>query len=96
MKTQTESKHTPTPWHITNKGYNHYIQKNYDGTNEFTVSICSGNQGMAKANAAFIISAVNSHEALLEAAKCLVHDIEISGGKVSKFVKEAIQQAEGK
>ncbi len=101
-QTQNESKHTPTPWHVGIKqaGIIVYDEKGW--------AICDckvfhgEESGEPKENAAFIVKAVNSHEALLRAAKHALQFLDEqskenpSYAQTSKgWLREAIQQAEG-
>lgn len=93
MKKKTT--HTPTPWTtFQSQGENGAIT---DGNGNVIA------EGLTEENAAFIVRAVNSHEALLEAAKVLVNSIKWSGDinqvnlapKIS-VLRAAIAKAEGK
>ncbi len=73
MKKKLEGKHTPTPWHHeTRRGPNSQqvtFRPSTDDDNWGWAKI----EGMnAEANAAFIVRAVNSHEALLDIAKAML------------------------
>lgn len=65
MKTKEEVKHTPTPWS--------FVDTNMQTNNGLEVHRWFSAQGLplplTNANAAFIVRAVNSHEALLDALK---------------------------
>lgn len=89
-KTMTQAKHTPTPW------INHQITNNGRSQNV----ICYGDNPIAKcmggfvdsaeANAAFIVKAVNSHEALVEAILKLRDAFYVNG--TSKALKKAFEE----
>ena len=67
MKTE----HTPTPWRIGDAGHTVFGPPN--GTpSPVTIAPLSIAKGAGKANARFIVRAVNSHEALVEALTDLV------------------------
>lgn len=78
MKTDIDMKHTPTPWHlqanthVPNVGIYRDVTEKGDvhGTWE-VIAFLDNDMERARANAEFIVRAVNSHEALLEAAKLL-------------------------
>ncbi len=72
-------KHTPTPWTLSERGTLIAIKgpptkpKHRIGGFTSTVAVVSKLAGFctqARANAAYTIRAVNSHQALLEAVKC--------------------------
>lgn len=70
MKTQEETKHTPTPWKLSN-GINDFPSSLFDEHGNHLTDVKGYGQFSEQnhANAAFIVRAVNSHEALLEFAK---------------------------
>lgn len=103
------SQHTPTPWSIEGK-----LNKHQEGlliTSRDGLSIvCEMSGGLpfyeVEANAAFIVRAVNSHEALINALKevsnaanvCAAHD-QLNASywfAKQKIVNEAIAQAEAR
>jgi len=87
------SQHTPTPWTATKFGDTKATSLYADGG---TVSL--GNI-KSKDDAEFIVSAVNSHEALLEAAKLMKGILKENRNFTPdefKQVQSAIAQAEGK
>lgn len=57
-----ESKHNPTPWHISEEGF-------IMATDIQSIHSVIDDVAISKEDAAFIVRAVNSHEALLEVAK---------------------------
>jgi len=67
-----EPKHTPTPWHIrsyTNyKGFSIWEERGSKCVCERWDNL-EGQQEINKANAEFIVRAVNSHQALLDACR---------------------------
>lgn len=79
MKTDTKVEHTPTPWTYGDSDHNHNAVVMTEGGN--IIALCP-KHGVgftkpgevapwhnANANAAFIVQAVNSHQALVEALK---------------------------
>lgn len=64
FRKEDEVKHTPTPWRVLADGYIGADNPPYK-TNKIIAEVCSGNI----ADKEFIVKAVNSHAALLEAAK---------------------------
>ena len=98
MKTQ---KHTPTPWKLDKWGLIQGDNTDIANTNDTWVD-----EGVAEANAAYIVKAVNSHEALLKALKNMREDwltsfeTDVNEGdkdaiKILNDADEAIKQAEG-
>ena len=69
-----ETKHTPTPWEVeTNPNIKIYIRA---GTKEIC-HMCEGDlYGRPDVNAAFIVRACNSHDALVEALKALLDNAD--------------------
>lgn len=100
MNTNKETKHTPTPWHISDE---HRIVDEQGGL-VADVKYAKATTAEAMADAEFISRAVNSHEALLEAAKKVVKEysaLPINGPetviiKSIDDLQEAIAQAEGR
>lgn len=99
MTNQTkEVSHTPTPWHINGEAI--------ESDHKWVAS--AGSNGINDededmVNAAFIVRAVNSHEALLQAAKAIQawFDNEADAGRETPTLldvnlSKAIAQAEGK
>jgi hypothetical protein len=70
MKTTTAVKptHTPTPWTVEEGTQPHTLAIVNDYESK-TISVAMHDNAEDKANAAYIVRAVNSHEALLEIAK---------------------------
>jgi hypothetical protein len=62
----SETKHTPIPWYLQNESddYTHIVR----GPKRIFVVQCSQTE-TGKANAEFIVLAVNAHEALVEACR---------------------------
>lgn len=97
--------HTPTPWHTS-----HIENPNADGEKFPLLRICADQQVICetfevlprhndRANFAFIVRAVNSHEALLKAAKKAMSDYYAGGihhlsNEAAGLLREAIAQAE--
>ena len=105
MKTKTEAQHTPTPtpWEFERYENDSIIVAPFKpkyGTD--TRMLLAKN--LSEENAAFIVRAVNSHEALLEACKRIVYNDDTGKermiGSETAFdrsaLKNAITQAEGK
>lgn len=106
MKTKTEAQHTPTPWNIEGK-----LNKHQEGlliTSRDGLSIVAEMSGglpfyEVEDNAAFIVRAVNCHEALLEALDAYVtmHDKKRfqmpedneNEGKIWRRIRDIAQQA---
>lgn len=94
MKTKTQ--HTPTPWKFQGENI-------VNGSRDGNFAIFAKGEVIAtavgKADAAFIVRAVNSHEALLGLLKQVLNHTnvgEVCGGALFVSIKEAIAQAEGK
>lgn len=89
----TNTKHSPTPWKIENDGKS--ISQEGSG-NEFISQVNSGfGAEKQKANASFIVTAVNSHYGLLEALKNIRSMADNSGDKcIFEEANEAIAKAE--
>lgn len=102
--------HTPTPWHVTTS-IKEFVPKSQGGglkvklmaNSESRIgTLNSENPELARANAAYIVKAVNAHEALLKACKAgasmllrnTLQDAEDTA--VYNQMKQAIAQAEGK
>lgn len=86
MKTQEKAQHTPMPWKHTTQpsGYNEKTRIDcIIGNGGECVASCNSGSAPNEANAAFIVCAVNSHEALLEQLKgtaiALHHNVEHEG-----------------
>lgn len=80
MKTQTETKHTPTPWRLDSAGVN----VTDSSPERYCIANVHGNSVKnLEANAAFIVRACNEHAALVavaEAAASLVFNLENTNG----------------
>lgn len=108
MKTQTQ--HTPTPWTYRKAQQHFYIEaENAPGFGRSVAEVrFVGNHDTgwtSEANAAFIVTAVNSHETLIQAVKDLRYAfyVENSSKKLKEafskhadVLKDIIAQAEGK
>jgi len=101
-----ELQHTPTPWHRNvSPAYKYpiFADKNGDAKGRDWIHIAavlSGNPNQ-EADLDFIIRAVNSHEALLEAlkaAKNLLDEQAIDDGHHAEYtmIEQAVAKAEGK
>jgi len=83
----TTAKHTPTPW-------SRYKNAAH-GPEGDCVFVCNGIDSPNDANAEFIVRAVNSHEALLAAAKdAIEYCSDLIGPAIAQRLREAIAQAE--
>jgi len=97
MKTKTQ--HTPTPWKVGFKN-----PQTIESETGKDIAACGAYRlslKEAEANADFIVRAVNSHEALLEAAKQALKFINEKANGVyvdasQHLLEKAIQQTEGK
>lgn len=94
-----EVRHTPTPWKIRMpmpQGKTFLMREpkdnSWDGEN--AAEVFDNSHGTALGNAAFIVCAVNSHEALLKALKACVK--EDCGMMATAEAIKVIAQAEGK
>lgn len=96
MKTETKATHTPTPWSMGKDGM--------ICTPDFhTLIACVGDENHIsrdehRANAAFIIHAVNSHEELLKHLKQLVASVNPqnhSDNNILEMCNEVISKVEG-
>jgi len=76
----TKTKHTPTPWEIKEGWSGHIFGPNH----EMISRAMDCRKSSAQENAAFIVRAVNSHEALLEVAKDLV---KLEADRLKGFLK---------
>lgn len=101
--------HTPTPWHLHDTE-----NATICGPDHLSLALCEARSRKGSendANAAFIVRAVNSHEALLDVVKealchldpnCEYDGANANGKEVSEYAKlviamyEAIAKAEGK
>jgi len=101
MKPKTEPKHTPTPWGYTYDGSSDWsIGPVNDPQSNPVMNVWSKDDDKARANAGFIVRAVNSHEALLKMAK-YYHQSDDMSFKIHQRVMpncedcRTIAQAEG-
>jgi len=85
MKTKQIANHTPTPWKATEIDGGIQIQK--DHLKDVT-GIFRGEEG--RANAFFIVRAVNAHEALLEALRAMVFLVADGKGKEADVLSAAL------
>lgn len=112
---KTEVKHTPTPWIVSEYPMGYGIERVEDSKNcpvRGSVAFIDRIVGsasypdQAKANAGFILRAVNAHEALIEAAKAgeylgdkLGAGIELPPAMIAeklRIIRAAIAKAEGR
>ena len=98
IRDSRNTQHTPTPWE-TNNRYNQY--KTDQGDWRFSVRIGQQANALgdtlveAASNAAFIVSAVNSHNAFLSIVKRLRETCDDPGCADCIEADEAISKAEG-
>jgi len=90
LKAIPEAKHTPTPWYISREE-NGITTIRGDKANGRLFAVADT---LKREDAEFIVRAVNSHEALLEAAKEAIACGSISA-RVEDLLGKAIAQAEG-
>lgn len=101
MKTKPEAKHTLTPLELPLRVFNRVAVDYSDVIDSEGTFVFAG---LSRKQAEFIVRAVNSHEALLEAAKLGLsflrsdyigpNEKDLSGGAIMKISK-IIAQAEG-
>jgi len=94
--------HTPTPWHLGEQTP-WYIYTPGIPTHRIAETCTTPDGSLlakeAKANAAFIVRAVNAHEALLAIAKELLEDrlsLNADNPDLTTRAEQAIAKAEGK
>lgn len=101
MEREMTTKHTPTPWQVTEGSQsahccfgNSIIGSDCSPVCE-TITSFSGQDELEKANAAFIVRAVNSHDTLVDALKNA--RIALSGPKspLLERIDAALAQAKG-
>lgn len=95
---EMKKKHTPIPWHHDPE-VPRYVYANRDkGPCIAAMQYVNDSEEEAQANAAFIVTAVNSHEELLRACKAaldmLTNDRAI-GVPLQAWLEAAIAKAEG-
>lgn len=103
MKTKNEEKHTPTPKNMAvvdhnSKGAATRIRFVIEADSNIPGHRCTIGAFQYKPHAEMFVRAVNSHEALLKAAKIGLNWTESEQGSdhsESDFIKKAIAQAEG-
>lgn len=85
--------HTPTPWHLKTSFKNELPHYSLEGSLNRTIA----SDILGKENVEFIVRAVNSHEALLKAAKQALAELErYKEGTDERYaLRSAIAQAEG-
>lgn len=93
----TNSKHSAIPWKVTKLEVGNALYAiTPQGSNaEDVAEIYGQNKAEAKANAEFIVRAVNSYETLVDLLKRFIDPIG-NDCPTDKEVKEALNQAEGK
>jgi hypothetical protein len=90
------AKHTPTPWAIWTEEKARrddvYIVGNptgeLGGTRHLAYMVDTWTRQQTTANAAFIVRAVNSHAALVNALKLLTEKVDAAGGGFCGFADE--------
>ena len=95
----TQAKHTPTPWKASQDGTMIYTSGNAPFGFKLVKPSGERLESEIKANATFIVKAVNSHESLVGVVRDLVHARKVGMGKSSidlryKLAEEALKQAE--
>lgn len=114
--TDKKVQHTPTPWGFEKINYDAYssairtidpLSKELNG-GSFTVAHLAGANGVAEANAEFIVRAVNSHEVLLSALRSVRNEYrsyilndpnnlqDSKGSRILAQIDYAISEAEGR
>jgi len=106
MKKKAEAKHTPTPWKATmvlvsGRGKQSIFRPwitTTDGDRGICEIFVSGNDGRNitsedRANAAFIVRAVNAHDELLEAVKFLLSTSNTTAAQ-DEEIRDLIAKAE--
>src|SRR5882757_8376278 len=90
--------HTPTPWTARDAEIYDFNGDPLRIDNAWIEDSFNNGDGFAeegKANAEFIVRAVNSHEMLLEAAKLALVAIRYNSPREPEYLIRAITQAEG-
>ena len=77
MTAKPAVQHSPTPWHQDSSPW---IIKQKEEDDE-VVATCHGVGSIPNANAAFIVRAVNSHDALVEAVNLLFTEVKAMNEK---------------
>lgn len=95
-----ESEHTPTPWIYSKDGEMIYTSGNAPFGYKLIKPSGKRPESEIKANAAFIVKAVNNHESLVEACQIALQRLKDLGRYKSDAVtcgmlEEALKQAEG-
>ncbi len=83
----SEASHTPTPW---NNDGRVIFQNTTNGLTKLRITEIQGHEDEAKADAEFIVRAVNSHEALLEVAKKLSETVFSDKTKIEDLFMEIV------
>lgn len=109
MNMKTKPTHTPTPWKIVNRSLTDPLDLSgrtiKDGRNRILAHLYPTPSGLGleeqKANAAFIVRAVNAHEKLVEAlrnaqAALLVLSPNATDTRMMRDIEQAIAKAEGR
>lgn len=71
----SEQKYTPTPWHMNDED----CIVGPDAAGVARILLARGNSAIADANSAFIVRAVNAHEALVEAINLIAQELVLMG-----------------
>lgn len=91
QRTERSEGHTPTPWKIG------YWDEIITDSNGYKIALADPRNPNDKKDTAFIVRAVNNHEALLNAAKYAINVIKSSGRDIYvEPIEKAIAQAEGR
>lgn len=92
-----EVKHTPTPWHLQSNFA--WSDESKDRGAVFECHLVTGThvpEDQNKANAAYIVRAVNAHEELIGLLKRIAQSVGCSGlgGSLPEEIRQAIAKAE--
>lgn len=91
----TMSTHTPGPWRVVHTADDRTFIDTEESNDNFIAQV-DRNVTEYEANAAFIVRACNSHEAILEALKLCVEALEFIPCRARNKAEEALRLAEGR
>ncbi len=89
-------KHTPTPWYFTINKNECHVQSSVINEDNYVCNPYGKTMKQVEANAAFICTAVNNHEALKEALKECIDELKRFGRPQFIKAEYALLRAEGK
>jgi hypothetical protein len=89
----TSPKHTPTPWKFNPNRYSKWVGEISGNTPDADYVVSVVQQDNWKANAELIVRAVNSHEALLEAAKIAEKLLREGTSRLSSHAFEGLRNS---